>query len=115
VFMDDAIVPDADRIGEDGSGWAVAITTLMHERGALGVGGGPGRRELIDLVRRTGQGGDPLSRERTASVIAELEVGRLTNLRAREARKAGRPPGPEGSGGKLRGAASIKGPAGPAR
>ena len=29
-------------------------------------------------------------------------------MRAREARKAGRPPGPEGSGAKLRGAAAIK-------
>jgi alkylation response protein AidB-like acyl-CoA dehydrogenase len=108
VFMDDAIVPDADRIGDAGAGWGVAITTLMHERGALGPGGGPGRRELIDLVRRKGDAGDPLLRERTASVIAELEVGRLTNLRAREGRKAGRPPGPEGSGAKLRGAAAIK-------
>jgi alkylation response protein AidB-like acyl-CoA dehydrogenase len=108
VFMDDAAVSDADRIGEVGDGWRVAITTLMHERGALGPGGGPGRRELIELVRRAGVAGDPLVRARTAAVVSELEVGRLTNLRAREARRAGRPPGPEGSGAKLRGAAAIK-------
>ena len=108
VFMTDAPVADADRIGEIGDGWRVAITTLMHERGALGPGGGPGRRELFDLVRRTGQADDPLVRQRTAGVVAQLEVGRLTNLRAREARRAGRPPGPEGSGAKLRGADTIK-------
>jgi alkylation response protein AidB-like acyl-CoA dehydrogenase len=108
VFMDDAVVADSDRIGDAGAGWGVAITTLMHERGALGPGGGPGRRELIELVRRAGAAGDPLVRSRVASVVSELEVGRLTNLRAREARRAGRPPGPEGSGAKLRGASAIK-------
>jgi alkylation response protein AidB-like acyl-CoA dehydrogenase len=108
VFMDEAVVRDADRIGDVGAGWGVAITTLMHERGALGPGGGPGRRELLDRVQGAGRSSDPLVRQRAASVFSQLEVGRLTNLRAREARRAGRPPGPEGSGAKLRGAAAIK-------
>ena len=108
VFMTGAPVADADRIGEVGDGWRVAITTLMHERGALGPGAGPGRRELIDLARARGRADDALARQRTAAVVSQLEVGRLTNLRAREARRAGRPPGPEGSGAKLRGAAAIK-------
>jgi len=108
VFMTDAVVPDADRIGDEGDGWRVAITTLMHERGALGPGGGPGRRELIDLVRHAGVADDVVVRQRLAEVVSALEVGRLTNLRAREALRAGRPPGPEGSGAKLRGAAAIK-------
>ncbi|MBV9411555.1 MAG: acyl-CoA dehydrogenase, partial [Acidimicrobiia bacterium] len=55
---------------------------------------------------------DSVVRNRVARVITELSVGRLTNLRAREALRAGRPPGPEGSGAKLRGAAAIKGLAG---
>jgi acyl-CoA dehydrogenase len=108
VFMDEAVVRDADRIGDVGAGWGVAITTLMHERGALGPGGGPGRRELLDRVRGAGLADDALMRQRAASVFSQLEVGRLTNLRAREARRAGRPPGPEGSGAKLRGASAIK-------
>ncbi|MBV8385839.1 MAG: acyl-CoA dehydrogenase family protein [Acidimicrobiia bacterium] len=108
VFMSDAVVHDADRIGEVGSGWGVAITTLMHERGALGPGGGPGRDELISLVRATGAADDGVVRDRAARVISELMVGRLTNLRARGAMQAGRAPGPEGSGAKLRGAGAIK-------
>jgi alkylation response protein AidB-like acyl-CoA dehydrogenase len=108
VFMDDACVADADRIGAEGDGWRVAITTLMHERGALGPGGGPGRRELIDLIGSEGAAGDPLVRQRAAAVVSQLEVGRLTNLRARAAMQSGRPPGPEGSGAKLRGAGAIK-------
>jgi acyl-CoA dehydrogenase len=108
VFMDDAPVADADRIGGVGAGWRVAITTLMHERGALGPGTGPGRRELIDRVRSAGRADDAVVRQRLAGTVSQLEVGRLTNLRARAAAKAGRPPGPEGSGAKLRGAAAIK-------
>jgi alkylation response protein AidB-like acyl-CoA dehydrogenase len=108
VFMTEAPVADVDRIGEVGDGWRVAITTLMHERGALGVGTGPGRRELLDLVRSAGSAGDPLVRQRAARVVSQLEAGRLTGLRARAALHAGRPPGPEGSGAKLRGAAAIK-------
>ena len=80
----------------------------MHERGALGPGTGPGRRELIDLLRAREHADDALARQRLGAVVSLLEVGRLTNLRAREARRAGRPPGPEGSGAKLRGAAAIK-------
>ena len=82
----------------------MAITTLMHERGALGPGGGPGRRELIELAAGSG----PVVRDRVASVMSQLEVARLTSLRARAARQTGRPPGPEGSGAKLRGAATVK-------
>jgi alkylation response protein AidB-like acyl-CoA dehydrogenase len=108
VFMDEAVVRDADRIADVGDGWRVAITTLMHERGALGPGGGPGRAELVSLVAGAGLGGDAIVRQRVAEVASELMVGRLTNLRAREAMRAGRPPGPEGSGAKLRGAGAIK-------
>ncbi|MBV8160235.1 MAG: acyl-CoA dehydrogenase family protein [Acidimicrobiia bacterium] len=108
VFLTDVVVTDGDRIGAVGEGWAVAITTLMHERGALGPGGGPGRRELIEAIRGAGAGDDPVVRQRAAAVLAGLEVGRLTGLRAHEARRAGRPPGPEGSGAKLRGAAAVK-------
>jgi len=39
VFLSDARVPDAARIGDRGHGWAVANTTLGHERAGLGSGG----------------------------------------------------------------------------
>ena len=47
-------------------------------------------------------------RQRLAATIIELEVARLTARRARDAAKAGRLPGPEGSGSKLRGSAGLK-------
>ena len=39
VFLDDARVPDADRIGDVGDGWRVALTCLSYERGAATAGG----------------------------------------------------------------------------
>ncbi|MGY6501254.1 MAG: acyl-CoA dehydrogenase family protein [Acidimicrobiales bacterium] len=42
VFMTESRVPDDARIGDLNNGWAVANTTLMHERAGLGAGGGGG-------------------------------------------------------------------------
>jgi alkylation response protein AidB-like acyl-CoA dehydrogenase len=42
VFMSDARVADAAIIGGKNNGWAVANTTLGHERAGLGAGGGGG-------------------------------------------------------------------------
>jgi alkylation response protein AidB-like acyl-CoA dehydrogenase len=39
VFLDDAIVDDADLIGGLNNGWAVTQTTLMFERAGIGAGG----------------------------------------------------------------------------
>ncbi len=40
VFLSDATVADADRIGDVNDGWAVANTTLLWERSGMGAGGG---------------------------------------------------------------------------
>jgi alkylation response protein AidB-like acyl-CoA dehydrogenase len=85
VHFDDAPVADADRIDAPGEGWRVARTALTYERGAGAV-----------------------VRQQLAATIIELEVARLTARRARDAAKAGRSPGPEGSGSKLRGSAGLK-------
>jgi len=112
VHFDHAPIADADRIGAAGSGWSVARTALAHERGAGAVGGGGWgadlKDRLVDLVRRRGAGDDPLVRQRLAATIIELEVARLTARRARDTARAGRAPGPEGSGSKLRGSAGLK-------
>jgi alkylation response protein AidB-like acyl-CoA dehydrogenase len=39
VFLDDAVVADADLIGGVNNGWAVTQTTLMFERAGIGAGG----------------------------------------------------------------------------
>jgi alkylation response protein AidB-like acyl-CoA dehydrogenase len=89
-------------------GWRVAITTLMHERGAIGAGGGWGvSREQVTALAAA-RPGDAVVRQRVAQVLAEMDVARWTGMRARAAARAGRPPGPEGSGAKLRLSATLE-------
>nr|MDT0664888.1 acyl-CoA dehydrogenase family protein [Micromonospora sp. DSM 115978] len=37
IFFTDVHVPRASMLGQPGDGWGVAMTTLLHERGTLGV------------------------------------------------------------------------------
>jgi len=109
VFLNGAEIPDADRIGEIGTGWRIAVATLAHERGSLGEGwGGVTVTQLLELVRSCGRAQDPVFRQRVAKVISGMEVNRMSRLRSRATAKAGRPPGPEGSGAKLRGSQMFK-------
>ena len=66
------------------------------------------RSQLVDLGRAKGVSRDPVARDRLTRVIAALEVNRMTAERARAAARAGRTPGPEGSGSKLRLSATLK-------
>jgi alkylation response protein AidB-like acyl-CoA dehydrogenase len=107
VYMTDARVPDAWRIGDVGEGWRAALTTLMNERVSIASGsGGSGRRKgpidtVIDLWNekhpddRSGAHRDTL-----IQLWCRAEVLRLTNNRASQAARLGNP-GPEGSIGKL--------------
>ena len=108
VFLTDAPVSDRDRIGPLGDGWRVAITTLTHERGSLGGGFGPTPEQLVGLAQGLGRTADPVVRQRLARVITGLRLIGQTGARARAAARPGRPPGPEGSGAKLRGSSALK-------
>jgi alkylation response protein AidB-like acyl-CoA dehydrogenase len=109
VFFDHAPVDDRDRIGAVGDGWRVALTTLAHERGAVGSPGGSflDVERLIRLARARGGVHDPALRDALVRVVIDARVASLTARRARDGARAGRP-GPEGSGLKLRGAAAFK-------
>ena len=109
VYLTDARIPDDQRIGAEGEGWRVALTTLMNERTAIGSGGAgsskPVRGGPANDAVRIWSGLD--ASERTDTRKARLmemwvrgEVARLTNLRAAEAMRSGNP-GPEGSVAKL--------------
>jgi alkylation response protein AidB-like acyl-CoA dehydrogenase len=103
VFMDRVAIPDADRIGEPGDGWRIAITTLTHERNSIGAGwGAVTRAHVLDLARQAGVTNDPVRRQQVASLVSRLEINRMSSLRAKAAARAGKPPGPEGSGAKIR-------------
>ena len=103
VYFTDARVPDHDRLGARGEGWAVAITTLMNERVAIGAAptprGAGAIGETVDLWRSSGSS-NRVKRDKLASLWSEAEALRLTNIRASQMATLGTP-GPEGSTGKL--------------
>ncbi len=110
VYLTDVRIPDADRIGDVGDGWRVAMTTLMNERTSIGGGGGGGPRPagsgpIAEAVRiwrdeLTDHERGPATRDHLMDLWIRAEVLRLTNIRASQNRKAGNP-GPESSIAKL--------------
>lgn len=104
VYLDDALVPVDQRIGAEGEGWQVAMTTLMHERGtmsfALQVGSRMALDALVELVGKLGRAEDPLVRDRLARFHLDVEGLRVNNIRAVSTMVHG-VPGPEGSASKL--------------
>ncbi len=104
VYLTDVRLPDHLRLGDVGDGWRVSMTTLMHERVAVGAGSQPtrGSGAIANAVRLYAEHAttDPIRRDGLMRVWVEAEVLRLTQLRASEMRKRGTP-GPEGSVSKL--------------
>jgi alkylation response protein AidB-like acyl-CoA dehydrogenase len=110
VFLERVRVPDAHRVGDVGDGWRVAGSTLSGERqmvsgaGSGGVDriGGSGADRLLDAARAGGsRWADPVARQQLVRVWSEERIREWTNLRVRAGPKAGRPPGPESSIGKV--------------
>jgi len=102
VYLTDVRVPDDERLGAEGDGWRVAVTTLMNERVAIGGQGGRRGEGPVDRLLEVwaSRPGDAVARDRVAQLWIRAEVLRLTNRRAGESRRSGTP-GPEGSIGKL--------------
>jgi alkylation response protein AidB-like acyl-CoA dehydrogenase len=105
IFFNDVEVPVANRLGDEGDGWNVAMTTLLHERGTLGfaltANLDASVSRLLDVARERVNGGDRL-RERVAAEWIELQALRYTNYRSLGTLTRTGVPGPEGSGVKLR-------------
>jgi alkylation response protein AidB-like acyl-CoA dehydrogenase len=106
VFMEGVRIPDSMRVGPEGEGWRVAITTLMNERVALSGAGSlsgdaVGGSGIDRLIKRHPSITDPLLRQRLAQLYIESRLIRLNNQRAADKRKSGSEAGPEGSITKL--------------
>ena len=127
VYMSEVRVPDADRIGDVGDGWRVAMTTLMNERTVIGGGAGLPRRgsgaiaEAMRIWRDEVADQRPAMRDRLVRLWIETEVLRLTNIRV-IAEPQGRQPGARGihrQAGLRRaqqgGLRPVRRPAGPGR
>jgi len=105
IFFSDVEVPVSNRLGEEGQGWQVAMTTLLHERGTLGFALTAalevGVSRLVEVARERANDDSSL-RQRVASEWIELQALRFTNYRALGTYQRSGVPGPEGSGVKLR-------------
>ncbi len=134
VFMTDAEVPPEYLLENEGDGWKIATTTLMHERrnadsnrrkveptkrterifreeaAEIATSMAPytwypqraGRADLIiERAQEVGCIDDPVVRQEIAKLMTMSMAAEWTSKRARSAQEQGRPPGPEGSLGKL--------------
>lgn len=104
VFFTDVRVSDAMRLGDEGDGWKVALTTLGFERdhseGEGGSASGGTWGKVLATANAMGVAGDPLIRDGLVALYIRGRVESLTNRRAADLAKSGTP-GPEGSLGKL--------------
>jgi alkylation response protein AidB-like acyl-CoA dehydrogenase len=92
VFLTDVVVPQENRLGAPGEGWAVLQTALAYERSVMGEGArGPrsgvaesrGEEPLIALAREAGRLADPLLRQDIAQAIAYKKLNALNTARAK--------------------------------
>jgi len=104
IFFSDVEVPVENRLGEEGEGWQVAMTTLLHERATLGFALTATLDALFGrlLEETRGREPEPHVREALAREWIELQALRFTNYRALATYERTGVPGPEGSGVKLR-------------
>jgi alkylation response protein AidB-like acyl-CoA dehydrogenase len=104
VFLSRARIPDSQRLGPVGAGWAVAQTTLMNERVAIGGGAQPREGGLIGVVARAWRERPelrtPAAHDELLDLWVQAEAARLTATRLRQQLAVGQP-GPEGSAAKL--------------
>ena len=106
VFFTDVRVPHAQMLGEEGSGWKVAITTLMNERLAVGGATGADVEDLIELARATELETGPAIkdmdvRQKLADWYTRGQGLKYTRFRTITALSKGQQPGPESSIGKV--------------
>jgi alkylation response protein AidB-like acyl-CoA dehydrogenase len=106
VFFDSLRVPLEDRVGEENEGWRVAMSTLMHERVGTVTFGIQLRQKLEALMARPESWPmEPVAKRLLDQEVAELwtqvEIIRLTALRAVTKASRGEAPWPEVPIGKL--------------
>ncbi|MGP0029607.1 MAG: acyl-CoA dehydrogenase family protein [Acidimicrobiales bacterium] len=106
VFLSDVFVPAEHVVGTEGQGWAVAGSTLAHERGT----NFPFKEQVVhetylsrlfDEARSNGSLDDPSVADALAQSYIDLQVLRLHNLRTLTRLGRGEEPGPESSWVKL--------------
>jgi alkylation response protein AidB-like acyl-CoA dehydrogenase len=104
VYFTNVEVPKSQVLGEPGEGWRVAMTTLLHERGNLGVTlatrGAQATQELLALARSLGPA-DAAARQRLAQQYVLSRVLQVRAYRVADDIDRHGAPGPDASMVKL--------------
>jgi alkylation response protein AidB-like acyl-CoA dehydrogenase len=82
VFLDDARVPIANRVGEENGGWQVARTSLGHERATRALSQATLFRrvfdELVGLLRERGAFSDEVARDHVVQMEIRVRIMQLS-------------------------------------
>ena len=106
VFFNDVRIPDSQRLGNEGDGWKVSLTTLMNERLAVGDPAGLDFDEIFEITRDL-EVEDGLAinnsevRQKMADWYVQSRGLKYTKYRSITALSKGQTPGPELSISKL--------------
>lgn len=104
TFFENARVPQTQRVGPEGEGWAMAKALLGHER--TGIGGASGSARWVRLVKRIARETplgtstlweDDAFRRRIARLQMRHRAVAMGNYRTLAAAQLGKAPGPESS------------------
>ena len=104
VILDGARVGDDHRLGPEGGGWKVAMTTLQYERLHLGLGlarAGASVDRLLAELRPRGVADDPVVRQLAARLVIEDRCARYLAWGIVSGLADGQAPGPEVALAKL--------------
>ncbi|WP_233809912.1 acyl-CoA dehydrogenase family protein [Paraburkholderia sp. HP33-1] len=105
VFFTDVEVPVENRIGAEGQGWNIAMTTVSYERGASDTGSiarlRQQLRQLEQIAVQRGLDRQSDMRRRLARAYVDVEVLAQNAAYQLSRRISGHQAGPEGSIGKL--------------
>ena len=106
VFFNDVRIPDSQRLGGEGEGWKVALTTLMNERLAVGDPPGLDFDQIFEATKEL-EVEDGLTfknsevRQKMADWYVQSRGLQYTKFRSITALSKGQTPGPELSISKL--------------
>ena len=112
VFLTDVRVPDANRVGAAGRGWAAVLTTLMSERAAVGSGKTSAASDpaliLLEVARHVDRISDPVVRQTLAEVLTHRKLIEWVGARGEQLVASGASRGAEGSILKLLSSRQIR-------
>jgi alkylation response protein AidB-like acyl-CoA dehydrogenase len=110
IFLEEVRIPEAMRVGQEGEGWRIAISTLMFER-AMGDAVMAGAylrniRAMMHMARQVKRSGrpvleEPVFRQQLGQAYINVMAVKMHGYRSLGHLLRGQVPGPEGSIGKI--------------